>query len=369
MMGYGAILLSWIVRPSPKVALALSAHGSAFLAAIAFALAIDPPHAGYAAPQLDRLSIVFLWLAAIVCAIAWLPRALAPFDLSAFARFAAAGLASMAGAALWLALFPDYLRGLNSLMMPEEAAAYFASMQEMQPIDSPRLFAACALPGVLAVIGALACAALQRELWARALFLYAAMCAAACLALSFQHVRFSSYAAAPAAMMLAVLLSNVRGRWAALARPGLVAVFLVAPPTLAAALSPAAGASNRREGCSVREAVPLLAPYAGAVVLAHVDDGPELLYRTQVKIVGSLYHSGIMGFMRLRAAWDASALGAVPPELRAAHAEYILFCQGPRPTGAPQTTLLDRLNNRNPPPWLRLIASDETAGWELFKIE
>ncbi len=119
----------------------------------------------------------------------------------------------------------------------------------------------------------------------------------------------------------------------------------------------------------MREAVPLLAPYAGAVVLAHVDDGPELLYRTQVKIVGSLYHSGIKGFMRLRRAWDASALDRVPPELRAAQVEYILFCQGPQLARAPQTILLERLNNRNAAPWLRLIASDEAAGWKLFKIE
>lgn len=369
MMGFGAILLSWIVRPSPKVALALSAYGSTFLATIAFALAIDPPHAGYAAPQLDRLSIVFLWLAAIVCALAWLPRGLAYVNLSAFARFAAAGFACVAGAALWLALFPDYFRGLSGLMTPEEAAAFFASMQEMQPIDSRRLYAACALPGVLAIIGALACAVLRKELRPRTLFLYAALCAAACLTLSFQHVRFSSYAAAQAAMMLAVLLSNVRGRWAALARPGLVAVFLAAPPTLAAAFSPAGDASNRREGCSVREAVPLLAPYPSAVVLAHVDDGPELLYRTQMKIVGALYHSGIKGFMRLRAAWDASALDSAPPELRAAEVRYILFCQGPPSAGASQTTLLDRLNNRNPPPWLRLLASDGAAGWLLFQVE
>jgi hypothetical protein len=121
-------------------------------------------------------------------------------------------------------------------------------------------------------------------------------------------------------------------------------------------------------GCSVRDAVPLLAPYAGAVVLAHVDDGPELLYRSQVKIVGSLYHTGINGFMRLRAAWGASAVDGVPPELRAARVEYILFCQGAQSVGAPQATLLERLNNRNPPPWLHPVAGDEAVGWRLFRV-
>ena len=67
----------------------------------------------------------------------------------------------------------------------------------------------------------------------------------------------------------------------------------IAGPVIAlvpAALVPSAEAAAWR--CDVR-----------AVVPADVNDTPDLLYRTQVRTVGSLYHRDIEAFARLRAAW------------------------------------------------------------------
>ena len=382
LMAFGAIVLSWAIRPAPRVTLALAAYGSAFLATIAFGLLIDPPHGGRAAPQLDRLSVVFLCLAVIVCAVSWLPRMLAAIRLSVPARFAVAGLSSMGGAMLWLILFPGYLSGLNGLMTPEEASAFFPSIQEMQPINTASLFAACALPGILAVIAAFGYAQRQRDILPLMLWVFAGLCATVCVTLSLFHVRFSSYAVAGAAMVLPVLLSHagtsIPQPWRQLVRPGLVAAFLCAPPVLALMLSSKTdGEASRMSSayqaqCSMQTLTRMLAPYPGTVVLANVDDGPELLYRTRVKIVGSLYHSGIHGFMLLNAAWAAADLDHVPDELRTTSAQFVVLCPGVPPknmSSGHRATLFERLDSRDPPAWLHRVAGEPDSGWTLYEVE
>ena len=382
LMAFGAILLSWATRPAPTVALASAACGSAFLATIAFELLVDPPHSGRAAPQLDRLSVVFLCLAAIVCAVSWLPRMLTSIRLSISARFAIAVLASMGGAMLWLMLFPGYLSGLTGLMTPEEASAFFPSIQEMQPINTASLFAACALPGILAVIAAFGYAIWQREILPSLLWVYAGLCASVCVTLSLVHVKFSSYAVAGAAMVLPVLLSHAGASmpkpWCRLVRPGLVAAFLCVPSVLALMLlsrtevEAARATSTYQAQCSMQTLTQMLAPHPGAVVLANVDDGPELLYRTRVKIIGSLYHSGIHGFMRLKAAWAATDLDHVPDELRATGAHYVVLCPGILPknmASGHRATLFERLDGRDPPVWLHPVPGEPDSGWTLYEVE
>ncbi|MDE1897006.1 MAG: hypothetical protein KGH91_08025, partial [Rhodospirillales bacterium] len=116
---------------------------------------------------------------------------------------------------------------------------------------------------------------------------------------------------------------------------------------------------------------PLLAPAAGQVVLAQPEDTPELLYRTHIFTVGSLYHHGIAGFMKDRAAWRATP-GTTPPQaVTATGAKYVLFCPEAGRyllvNDLPNKTLWDSLNKNAPPPWLRAVGRNKN-GWTLYKI-
>lgn len=373
LMAIAAIAFSCVLMPSRLTAKAISASGTALVATLATALLLDPPHAGLTAPEPDLLSIVFLVQALIVGALCLLPLILTPAP-SMPARFLVLGTAALGGAGLWLAVFPVYLHGLAGLMTPEQAKAFFGKIQEMQPIDTPSRMALCGLPGMLAVVGAFVMAVANRTPLCRALWLFAATCCLASLALAFVHIRFSIYSAVAAAMILPVLVGAVTraapSRWCALLRPALLALFLAAPPISGALLATPAEAVSLKQ-CDLAEAAKLLAPYPGAVVLTNVNDGPELLYRTRIKIVGSLYHSGIAGFMRLRAAWRVRDLDQPPPELRATGAQYILACPGsPRPglIDGPPTTLFDRLNSGDAPTWLHPVATQKSPNVLLYKI-
>jgi hypothetical protein len=381
MLAFAAVFLAWLVEPDRPKARVLGAAGTAFLLALAVILAIDPPPAGYAAVELERLSITFLCLAFLVFALSWLPRALGT-TLSVGVRAAILLVAGCAAVAIWLALFPGYLGGLSGVMTDEGAQAIAPSNAEWQSLDTPALFIAVAGPGTLAVLAALGLGIRRRGGLAGVLWLFAGLCGLGCVVLGALHLRFTPYQSAIGAMMLPVLLSLVpedrSSSWRILLRPGLIALFLIVPPVAAQIYQPvpiySATGADTPDGparCPMPAAFTLLAPYSDKIVVADMNIGPELLYRTGVKIVGSLYLGNVAGTLRLRAAWRARDLDAVPAELRAAGAQYVLSCRGTRRSpfvDGPQTTLFDRLNRGDPPAWLRPVAQGDGTGWTLYEV-
>ncbi len=380
VMALGGVLLSWAVQPRPEVADACLASGASLLAVLAAGLAIDPPFGGVAAAALDRLSLPFLCLGGVMAALTWLPRRLGGGPAS---RFAVLGGAALAGAAGWLALFPGFLHGLAGLMTAEQAAAFFGPIREMAPLTTPGLFTLFASAGSLAALAALVLAMLPAQPpLARVLWLYAGACLAGCVGIAVLHVRFSSYPAAAAATMLPVLLGRLATpgvlAWRPVLRPALLMAFLCGPGLLGRSLVSSAQADETASlsayaaECPVAAASTLLAPYAGWVVLAQINDGPELLYRSRVAIVGSLYHPNIAGFMRSRAAWRAQALAQPPPELLATGARAVLICPHHARMASvdgPAATLLDRLNAGDPPAWLVRVAGGTGSNWVLYRLE
>jgi len=216
--------------------------------------------------------------------------------------------------------------------------------------------------------------------WRSVLWVYAALCVAALVLLGELHVRFAIYGEAAAAAVMPVALTECTRLLAA--RPLAVqailrslAVLLVLLATranvLAQHLAPDAHPSSPDSRCSVRKAARLLAPYAGQVVLSDANDAPELLYRTQLKTVGSLYRN-VDGFMRLRAAWRSGPSRLEPQEVSATGATFVLFCpRSPRSilvADLPEQTLLDRLTRGEVPPWLHLVATDPQSGFSLYRV-
>ena len=203
--------------------------------------------------------------------------------------------------------------------------------------------------------------------------LYAAVCVVTLLALTQQHMRFGAYPAVAGAAMLPIVLgtiSNARAALQPLARLTLLALLLGTPrlAPLAAATPPPTAA----KACPFAGAVALLADHPDEVVLAGVNETPDLLYRTPVRTVGSLYHRGHAGFMRLRAAWRGIPGDRPGPEFIATAATLVLGCQGgprsPLVNDLPHLTLDDRLIDASPPAWLHRIADAGPGGYVLYAV-
>jgi hypothetical protein len=368
LLCYGILLVRWLEVPEGP---AMAACGAGFFDVLGFGLAIDPPVGGYGFVEIDRLSVVFagLGLAMLLIGVAlWRLQRLK----NLFHRRVAGVAATVLLLAAWEAIFPQVLRGPYGLMSAADARLFFAQIQEMQPAAPDVTSFAFLFPGMLALVIALV-RALQTRDWR---WWYVFACLAALLVLGIRFLRFAPVSSAAAAAVVAIALTSVSVRFldrpalAASARMSLLVLLLLVPrlPALAHAAKPAPAGPS----CDLRGFAPALGVAAGKIVLADVNETPELLWRSRILTVGSLYHHGVAGFLRLRAAWRATPGTTEPPEVAATGAQYVLFCSGAGRTDLvadlPQATLWDALLAGHMPPWLSLAAADQKTGWRLYKI-
>ncbi len=297
----------------------------------------------------------------------------------------AAGAAAIAVLALggWLAACPQVLGGIAGVVTEPEAWPIYAKIQEMQPIDRFADVLRALSGGVFATV------VLAWFAWRRRSpdLGYAALCGLALLALGVWHRRFSTYDGVLGAALLAIVLSRITRSpigadlSGAMARLGCMALVLLLPvlPDISLRLAgPKAvdtaavvAAQNDGSDCPVRHIAALLAPYAGQVVMADMNETPELLYRTGVRTVGSLYPRAAPGALRLVRAWGAPGTTATEPaEVRATGATLVLACPGRVREGAAGATapdtLYDRLDHNDPPPWLERVGADQ--GHVLYRV-
>jgi hypothetical protein len=383
IMAFGGVVLAWLFWPEARCGAAAGAAGLTMLFVLLAAFLLDPPYAGYGAVEIDRLSVVWVGFG-LACALAgvgldWFGR---------LPRTSGAAVAGLVVAALslgaWLSAFPQVALATQGLQDRELVREMFYVVSEMQPATMLSSALAFLTPGVLGL------AVLLVLTWrvprpARWLALYAAVCLVGVIVLGFLHLRFSTYSAVAGVVLLPVGLTIASPA----AQKRLLPGFLVVPPLTAGALrmslllgfllvpplgvSIAPTAASGTTSCDAAAAARLLAPAAGAVVLTDLNLVPELLYRTQILTVGSLYHRNPLAYQRLKAAWRAEPGDAVPPAVQATGARFVLACKGAVRTvlvaDLPMTTLWDVLVAGTPPAWLTAVAEDVQSGFVLYQVK
>jgi hypothetical protein len=414
MMAFGALWLAWLTRPFQAgvppdglpnglpngLPCAIGLAGLSFAAVTSLALLADPPGAGIGATEIDRLSLLFVGLAvAVGCAAigAWAVHRMVPARRP---RIAAAGAIGLICCAVWAVFCHDAIVRAARLFGASTGDAMFVYVNEMLPVGGVFGVLQFLLTGICATLVGIAAAMGRRS----QLLGYAAVCLTGLLVLGQWHVRFAAYPEAAAAVALPITLTMAAGVTAgwhpigrSFARMAAILLFVQVPfmgqaPVLGqlpevtgpevtgsevtgseVTGSPRAAPIVVVPECAAADAVAMLAPHPGAVVLADVNDTPELLYKTRIRTVGSLYHRGIDGFLRLRDAWRAGPSATVPSEIDAAEVELVLGCLSPArsPLVAdlpPMATLLDQLRTGQPPPWLRPIDANSASGQVLYEV-
>ncbi|MBU6449872.1 MAG: hypothetical protein KGQ26_09640 [Rhodospirillales bacterium] len=383
LMAFAALALRWLKTPNAST---LMATGAGCFDVLALGFFVDPPAGGYGVPEIDRLSLVYVALGLILLASATVLSRIPPTPWRGKLGLLIMGLPLLA----WIIVFPGVIEGPSGLLPPKEAQAFFTFIQEQMRPGGLDLIVFL-LPGAWAVLYAVSRAWHERKpnltavadismfgapprapfAWA-----YIGLCAAVALWLGANYLLFTSISAIFAAALLPIALSGIEAKGTGLAgvkRIGLLAIILLTPfvAVQAEGQAPTPLKEKTYPSCNLLGIAPLLAPAAGQVVLAQPEDTPELLYRTHVFTVGSLYHHGITGFMKDRAAWRAVPGATVPQAITATGAGYVLFCPEPGRyllvNDLPKKTLWDALEKNAPPPWLHSVAHNKN-GWTLYKI-
>ena len=382
LLGFVGLGWTWMFRPLGR---AVAAAGLAFFATLAGALWLDPPHGGVLVVEIDRLSVVYVGLGAAVAAtglwLAWLDRRV--LDPTRRAIGGAAG--AVACFLAWLAVYPTVALGPYALLPAVQRRLFFNQMLETQPAHGMEQVAVLLGPGLFGLGVTLAGVWLmRRRRLACGIWVIATAGALLAAGLTARFIIFMVFPAAIAAGLLPVALAAVsrhfadRPQRASLARIGLVAALLVVPYAVAIGAAAADGklhspAKPKAASCALRHIAPLLRPAAGQVVLSGYDAVPELLYRTRIIAVGSLYQHGVAAYLRARAAWRAPATGPGPSAaLLATGARFVLFC--PDKSGdaiaatAPADALWPRLRAGHPPAWLQPAGAQTATGWRLYRV-
>ena len=380
-----AFLVLWVacaVAPERNdLPRAIGRAGGWFAAVTLAAWMVDPPASGRWVPEVDRVSIILAGMACAVACAGTGPRLAHRVTANPWARAIVMLAVGAVCTGVWAAIFWPTLVATDMAANSAEQHAFFDAITEMLPIRDVAAAVGYLTTGALAALALVWLAVRHRS----APLAFAALTLLVFMGAGALHVRFTAYPQAAGAIALPIILTLIshaaeatRPRAAVLGRVGAILGFIVVPflgvlgesgprGGEAATVPPIAAAS-----CDLTEGVALLASNAGAVVLTDVNDTPEVLYRSRVKTVGSLYHRNIPGFLRLRAAWRSEQAVGVPPEIDAAEVSLILACPWPTRSALvadlPADTLYDRLRAGTPPSWARPIAADPKSGYVLYEI-
>jgi hypothetical protein len=379
MMSFGALFLTWVISPERAgIARAIGVTGSSFALVTLLALLVDPPAAGIRAAEIDRLSILFAGLALAVAATGAGLWAIHPIVTRRPWRIAAASAIGLACCSVWAIVFWGAIFHSDMAAGAAGLDTMLAHISEMLPVAGAFHLLHFLLTGALALVVVTGLAVRRRSL----LLSYAAVCLVVLLFLGWSHVRFSAYpeAAGAIALPIALTLATVATvSWhqigQSFTRLATILLFVQVPylgqlPDMTS--SARAAAMIELPACRVADAVAMLARHPGAVVLADVNDTPEILYRTQVLTVGSLYHRNVDAFLRLRAAWRVAPSATVPPEIDAAGISFVLGCKTPVRSALVEDrntpNLLDQVRTGEPPAWLRKIDENPASRQVLYEV-
>ena len=419
VLSIAALGLAWLFG-EPRALRALVIQAASALIAVMAALLIERGGGVFGSVEIDRLSLAHVAVFAVNLgfwlAMAWVARhggaGSQPGNL--VMRGGAAALGALAGLILlWLAL-----PGLFADPMDKGDALYLAKhmihIEELQPLirlpDSPDGDWAGAVTRPLLWLGLTLMAGpwLIYRIWAaprgqagaragawlgaeRLAWIYLGLGAALFLPLAARQMRWAFYPEIflliPYAALAGAFLDRVAARPSeqviGVIRPfvvvGLCAWFYV--PTGLSEQPPQTSAAIRNAtSCPIRELAPLLNDPAGPAglgaapktILALIDFGPELLYRTRHSVLAIPNHRRQPGFTAGYRIMTASDFVTAERGLRAAGVDLVLVCPNSAErwfynTDSSAQTLSQALQAGDPPGYLSRVALPEPLNGQ-FKL-
>jgi asparagine N-glycosylation enzyme membrane subunit Stt3 len=334
--------------------------GLALPLATAFFLTLDPPAT---AMTVDRLSPVFLALAALAGALVLIARLLPE------RRLAWMGALSLAAAAVWLAVFLAAWKAAP--LFPDPAVARFMWEQttEMQPPPWPSVALLALGPGLIGLAVALVRALLAPNSAARWRWVAAAVALAILSAIGAHWARLSFHAAtlgaAIAGIGLTALMERPLGLAGRLGRSVLVAAMVATP--MLAGLTLAGGIGTTQGRCDVSALAARLDAQGPAIVMADVNLSPPLLYYSRhLRTVSGPYHKnggGMTDLVHFGTSGDEAEARKIMDERGAT---LVLLCAD---ESMPPGPMRQRLRDGRAPPWLERVelSAPEEADLRLYR--
>jgi len=356
LFALAALALPWLLTGDERWLMGLRRFALAGALALALMLGVErPPAEWLSSEEYDRLSTVqvVLW-ALIAMGVEFMWRMRGRSGLSRRLGFAA--LAGLGAGVLMAGLFADFFKGpFGAAMDPRLHALWLGRIQELQPLIAPDWQTAVGAAQVLGpTVWLLVWAWMRhRERPSGAPFdetmLVLVLAGLLYLPLSMFQLRWGAYLGITVSVAWAVLFQRLldwRGGPLIGAAPGtpilrvpavllLVSAHLIVSGGISA-LGPEtapATAPDKAEPkvCKWRDLAPLLRSAEISrgkplVLLSHIHQGPEILYRTPHRVLAGPYHRNTTGILDIYTALTTTDEAQARAILQRRKVDYVILC-------------------------------------------
>ncbi len=369
------------------------------LLAMAVALAVERPPTEYALAEYDRISVVHLFIAVLALGFWVVVGGIEGHIHGRVGRMilALAG-AVVTGYLLWL-VYPKFFAGPLADFDPRLVPLWqdkIASIRGLLPVsgaDTAR-FLFYLGPALITVPYLGWVLTRERERRLMPAWLLVGIATAVFLPLALLHGRFAPFAAVVIAIPMIDLIGCFRRRlegqgqrlgvivMRAFGTAGLLVGFFAAGLVLFAVLKQVHGAAQVRAEppCRVKDVAAQLGDARGLgarsrIILAPIDDGPELLYRTRHGVVGTAYHRNQAGILDTFVMFAIADDDGARKLVNRRGIDLILVCatsdaRNIYSSGTRTDGLYRRLAEGRQPPWLRPVTLPPglATGYRLFEV-
>jgi hypothetical protein len=330
---------------------------------------------GWTVVEFDRLSVAHVALVWVVALTWWLVTAVARGRDRWTDRLAVAAPASAAAIAVFVVAFPGFLSGPFGAYPEDLVERWLSRVVELRPLfdtGAGTALALIAVPLAGLVVGGLRAGRTRPPDW-RWIFVTAWI--AASVGLSVGQLRWVMYAQLLAPVAVAAIAPVATSVWSERGRPvrlaGMVALIMLmlAGWRLPLYLPEAGSTDEPIVPCDI-DALAAWIPN-GSRVLAAIDHGPEILWRTSADVVASPYHRNVDGILDTLDAFegDESLAKAIVDERGV---EVVAVCptvDGKDYPNAGSGSLFTRLVAGDPPEWLVPAGDpDDAGGFLVFRV-
>ena len=371
--------IAWLRDQIPAIVLRRYALGMATL--IAVALLVEHPPSALLDVEYDKISVAHLATAFAVLLVAvafeWIEARPTPPPARLLLALPVAGVVGL----ILLFAFRGLVQGPVAAVDPRLIPLWLDHVSELQPLfpssvsDVGWLLVAAG-PVVITLPVTVISAWRTRHDPTGPAWAMLAILSVGYFALALWHVRFMPFAAIFIAIVSAEILGRMRDwmqqlRFAPLRRvawaitaPLFVVGSMIVGAIVIVSTSDAEAANEAAEVCDLHAAAAAIDHQPGspnAVVYAHIDFGPELLYRTDAAIVAGPYHRNGTGILDVYEFFSSTDLDQSRRLAEARGARFVLVCDTRNEAGffrteEPGAGLYERLVSDDPPEWLSLTA-------------
>lgn len=388
----GALGLSWLRHGT--TARRNQWHTLGLGLVVLVALLAERPPGAYLSEEFDRISVVHLFVASLAFGLWTVVLAIErkrPVCESLAVRSAILGIGGLLAAGLLFAVYPKFFGGPSVDMDPRLAPILLDDIGELQPLlptDGKSLtqFLTFLGPTLVAIpfLVFLLWDERRGAVWEG--WLYLGLMTLLFLPLALALLRFAPYVGILIAIPLAELVGRLMkplNRLVSLApvrfalRFGLVGLFVLGFAVASSAMN-LAGPKEPRPDCGLSGISTLLNDPEGLgdrsrIILAHMDRGSELLYRTRHAVIAATYHRNTQGLLDADRIFKAEDRSVSHRMLSQRGASLILLCadeNAPEFKFFDEQSFMGRLLRGDVPDWLRKLdtPTDAAGRFLLFEV-